>query len=401
MSNLKIGILHYRKNYYTYQRTIVNQVPGCDYIGMHDMYSYLRSGAFRLRRLVGKKRINSFNLNNLFQDFGLNQVDLLHLFNGVNLSAHHKWLTTFETIVPRLTSTLESREADGLTLTDFSGLNGRCLKALAATSCKALLPLSQNARDAQISLMRHAPAELAEAIAAKMRVLHPPQNTLIHQFSEKPRRADGKIRFIFVGYAFFRKGGREILQAFEKLVREEHLPIELTLISSISPKDYTSTITLEDIQAAKDRITQNRDWIDYYPELTNDLVIQKMMQSDVGLLPTYADTYGLSVIEFQASGCPVITTNIRAIPEMNTPDTGWLIDVPKDALGEALYRTAAERVTLSEQITRGLLRSVREICQHPELVAHKGQAALEKVIRDHDPARYSETLSQIYQNALK
>jgi glycosyltransferase involved in cell wall biosynthesis len=401
LTSIKIGTLAYRQQYYTYQRTIMNLVPDCEYTGLRDVYSYLRAAVLRFNQLVGSNRLNYFNLNNLFHDFGFNRVDLLHLFNGVDLSGRHRWLTSFETIVPRLTSTLEPRDAAGLRHPSFNGLNGRALRALAADNCKALLPLSQNARAAQLSLMQDAPAELADAIAVKMRVLHPPQPLLIQSLDEKPRRAGGKIRFLFVGASFFRKGGREILLAFEKLVCEERLPVELVLISSISPDDYTRKVTPADIQSVRDFIAQNGDWVTLYPAVPNEFVLEQMRQADVGLLPTYADTYGLSILEFQAAGCPVITTNVRAIPEMNTPETGWVIEVPKDTLGEALYRTTAERADLSEHIIQGLLRSVREICQQPELLTRKGQAALRRVVRDHDPASYTRVLTDIYQQALR
>ena len=42
-----------------------------------------------------------------------------------------------------------------------------------------------------------------------------------------------------------------------------------------------------------------------------------MATSHIGLLPTYNDSYGYSVIEFFSYGCPVITTNILALPEIN------------------------------------------------------------------------------------
>ncbi len=49
-----------------------------------------------------------------------------------------------------------------------------------------------------------------------------------------------------------------------------------------------------------------------------------MRTADIGMLPSYADTYGFSVLEAQA-GNAVITTDIRALPEVNNPAVGWLI----------------------------------------------------------------------------
>ena len=63
-------------------------------------------------------------------------------------------------------------------------------------------------------------------------------------------------------------------------------------------------------------------WISYVPKLTNNETLELMKKSHIGLLPTYADTYGYSVLEFQAAGCPVITTNVRALPEINNNNLG-------------------------------------------------------------------------------
>jgi len=49
----------------------------------------------------------------------------------------------------------------------------------------------------------------------------------------------------------------------------------------------------------------------------------------LALLPTCAETHGDVVLEAQANGCPVITTDIRTLPEINPSEIGYLIEVPK------------------------------------------------------------------------
>jgi glycosyltransferase involved in cell wall biosynthesis len=121
-----------------------------------------------------------------------------------------------------------------------------------------------------------------------------------------------------------------------------------------------------------------------------------MRAADVGLLPSYADTYGFSVLELQACGVPVITTDIRALPEINNAAFGWLIKVPKNALGEALYTTAEEREALSQSIRSDLAQIVRDIAADPVQIAVKGTAALERIRKEHDPATYADALRQVY-----
>lgn len=59
-----------------------------------------------------------------------------------------------------------------------------------------------------------------------------------------------------------------------------------------------------------------------------------MKNSHVGLLQTWSDTYGYSVLEFQACACSVITTDLRALPEINNNEVGWLIELPKNIFKE-------------------------------------------------------------------
>ncbi len=130
-------------------------------------------------------------------------------------------------------------------------------------------------------------------------------------------------------------------------------------------------------------------------------MLELLKNADVGLLPTWADTYGLSVLEAQASGCPVITTNVRALPEINNNHVGWLIKVPKDELGEAIYATDEDRQKLSQSIQSGLESDIRSIVADPSVIALKGQAALDQIRAEHDPQAYAESLRQIYRAALE
>ena len=86
-----------------------------------------------------------------------------------------------------------------------------------------------------------------------------------------------------------------------------------------------------------------------------------LKNTHVGLLPSYADTYGYSVLEAQSFGCPVITTNIRAMPEINNSKKGWIIKVDKDSLNNAKLNTKRERINFSKNLTDQLEFIIRNI----------------------------------------
>jgi glycosyltransferase involved in cell wall biosynthesis len=243
-------------------------------------------------------------------------------------------------------------------------------------------------------------SEFSTPILEKLRVLHPAQDVLVDSVTPKEYDQQHPIRFVFVGAGFFRKGGRELFRTFQKLAGEEGLPIRLVVVSSLRIEPYAAQETEEDVAWARQIIAGKPQWLEYYQELTNSEVLEILKTADVGLLPTWADTYGLSVLEAQASGCPVITTDVRALPEINNNRVGWLIRVPKDELGEAIYTTTEDRQNLSQQIQAGLENTIRSIIADPSVIAIKGQAALERIRVEHSPEDYAERLRQIYQAAL-
>jgi glycosyltransferase involved in cell wall biosynthesis len=106
-------------------------------------------------------------------------------------------------------------------------------------------------------------------------------------------------------------------------------------------------------------------------------------------------------LEAQACGLPVISTDVRALPEINNTDIGWIIRVPKNDLGEALYFTAEERERLSQQIQAGLKAIIHNIVADPSVIFEKAIKSIERIREMHDPTAYAQKLRGIYQDALQ
>ncbi|NLW72701.1 MAG: glycosyltransferase family 4 protein [Chloroflexi bacterium] len=391
----RIGVLEYRTGFYTYLRTIMNKLPEAEYVPVRDLFSLRRRLALKVNRMIGKPLIPTFDLNNQFEDFDINKVDLLHLMNGVSYGKT-PWVVSFETIVPRLTELVTRHQGANRGEALLTPSVRRALEALGGNACRQLIAWSENSAKIQKDLLREFPAEFSQPILNKLMVLHPPQEVLSKVKPMRAPTAEEPLRFVLVGAAFFRKGGRELFEAFRKLHEEEGLPVRLVVISSLRLEPYAAHESEFDVDWAKDVIDSKPKWLEYYASLPNEQVLSLMKQADVGLLPSWADTYGLSVIEAQACGCPVITTDIRAFPEMNNNRVGWMIKVPKNELGEALYTNETDRQLLSETIRKGLEEIVREIVGNPQLIVDKGTLALEKIKDQHDPRRYADALRSVY-----
>lgn len=397
---MKIGVLSYRFEYYPYLRNIINKLPEAEYIPVKDLYSTIRRIILSVNRRSGRDLFSTFDLNNQFDDFEINKVDILHFSNGVSYG-HTPWVAHFETFLPRFSDLLKRTHGKTKNPLKMTPLIQRGLHALGSPSCKRIIAMSQAAANLQKDLLLELPLKEHTRILSKLTVLHPPQETLVECCVKRTYDKSNPIRFILVGAGFFRKGGREILNVFDHLITSENLPIQLVLVSSLRLDTYASKETQSDIVWAEQFIKDRCDWIEYYETLPHHKVMELMKTCDIGLLPTYADTYGFSVLEAQACGCPVISTDVRALPEINNMDVGWIIRVPKNNLGEALYSTSEERDRLSQLIQSGLEEIIRGITADPSVIFTKGIKAIERIRKHHDPTLYAKQLREIYQTALE
>lgn len=322
-------------------------------------------------------------------------VDLIHGFNDVGFG-DLPWISTFETVAPRYhrTRSLHHGPSPGFEKLASDPYVKRGMEALAAPSCRALIAMSECNLSMQRSFLRHFPG-LAPEIEAKLIQMHPPQPVL---GSVRDPSDDPGIALLFVGNSFFRKGGMEMLRAVAHI--RERYPVTLTIVSGLHIDPYARHETRDQVAEARRIIETNSHWITHYERLENAEVTRLMCQADVGLLPTWADTYGYVVLEYQAAGCPVVSSNVRALPEMNDEESGWLIEVPKNDYGEGLYTTASDRAVMARVIQQGIEETLDRICTHPGQIHQRSVGALARIRAKHDPDRYAQWILDLYQEAV-
>ena len=318
-------------------------------------------------------------LNCLHHDRPFANTHLIHLINCISITST-PWVVSYEHYLPRW---------------DWDSQRG--WKYLASPACKKIIAMSRWAQKFQESLLgKH--AEFSDAIRPKFCMVTPSQEMLVERYDDKVLDPE-RITFTLVGTDFFRKGGREILEAFVQLV-EEKLPVHLTIVSTLDYGDYASRATEEEHTRARTLIARMGEHVTHHESLDNAHVLELFRRSHVGLLPTYHDTYGFSALEAQGAGCPVITTDSNALPEFNDDKVGWLISVPKDEHGVVRYVTPADREQLSQCIREGLLRIVRQICSDPSVIRAKGERVLNQIRQDFSPDDRVRQMEEIYREVL-
>jgi glycosyltransferase involved in cell wall biosynthesis len=357
---------------YNERRNFIDlELDGFELVRRYDLATIPRRAFFRL---FG--RVHPFFNNVHYLPFG-DGVSLYHFFNTVSFG-RTPWITTFETAVPRWNTD------------SILGLG-----ALAGKACKRLIAMSKCAERIQRDILNQHSA-VAQEISAKLAVRLPAQRVL----REHPKeREDGPLTFVFVGADFFRKGGAEVLTAFERLLQVREA--RLIVVSALEFGDYASRATSDDRRRAISLMGRHPTSIVHHWRLPNQRVLDLLLQADVALLPTLADTFGYSVLEAQASACPVVTTNVRALPELNNDRVGWVLPLPLDDWGNAHNVSAAALQKLRAELAERLCDIMLSIVDDPADVRRRGQCAVDRIRSEHDPAEAARFLEGVYSEALK
>lgn len=369
-----IKVIYYQDSGYNIQRNLVDL--------SFEKYSVQKKiGLFKtISHLHYKLKGGSPLLGNTHWELFKKSDAIWHFWNRVSFGKT-PWVVTYETFIPRWPGRTNKFKRKGV-------------EAIANDKCKKLIALSNCAKKFQIRYLQENFSTFVDQIRKKITIIHPPQKLLINSMEEKKLSTD-KLVFTIIGSDFFRKGGSEILQVFDRLLVDK-APIELNIISTLDYGDYASKATVDDLRHAKYLINKYSDNIHHFDRLPNSEVLAMLKNSHVGLLPTYGDTYGYSVLEAQASGCPVITTDIRALPEINNNECGWVINVPKNRWGNGVIDTTEERSKFSVIIQEKLSDIITDLISNPSQILAKGKCSLERIKEEHNPVDVACRVEKVY-----
>lgn len=330
-----------------------------------------------LNGLLKRARRGSQYLANTHQEPAWPKVDLCHLWRMVS-SGRTPWVVSTSVGLPF--GWPRRWYEHGLSL-------------LASDRCRRIIVNSRSALERQRYKAEMYPAYM-DAVTRKTEILYPPQEPCIESWEEKGCVEDA-LTLAFVGHLFFQKGGAEIVRVLSDMV-SHGADIRLVVVSNLKDAYRMGEIDgrVEERARIADKL-KNERWIEWYRRLPHAEVMRVFRRAHIGLLPSYAEAFGYSVVEAQANGCATITTDVFALPEINHSKVGWLIPV---AEGESVPRRAPEDA--SGRIEAGLRNALEEAMQNRDLVRAKGEAAIERIKREHCPDRHADRLRMIYEMAL-
>jgi glycosyltransferase involved in cell wall biosynthesis len=221
---------------------------------------------------------------------GSGDADVIHACSGIMIKNKRPWVIDTEHVA----------SFAGFETGRLEKVRREVERMLASPYCKKIMPWTNAG---QMSILNGLDAS---SFREKIEVVYPAIEPI-----KTAREKHEKTSLLFISVRFFTKGGRELMEAYQQL--EKKYDIDLTVISSVPEamkKQYPEVKFLE-------------------PNIPRKDIVEKFFpKTDIFILPSYMDTFGMVFLEAMASGIPSISTNVFAIPEI-LGKSGLCTDVSK------------------------------------------------------------------------
>jgi len=179
-----------------------------------------------------------------------------------------------------------------------------------------------------------------------------PNGIDLNEFENVPvqRGSDGELTILFVGRCYPRQKGLEYLVRAIQLLPSRH-KVRLKIVG----EDWGGVLSLR----ALARALAVEDQVTFTGPLPRRDVIRAYGSSDIFVLPSLFEPFGIVLLEAMASGVPVVASRIGGIAEVvQDGETGLLVPPGNSqALAEALGRLISDPSLRSRMGEAGRLRA--------------------------------------------
>ena len=143
---------------------------------------------------------------------------------------------------------------------------------------------------------------------------------------------------LYIGRLETKKNIQGLIRAFELLKKKYQVSHQLILVG---PKGYGS----DKIRFKKDVIEKG-----YISEREKTQLLQK---ADMFVLPSFYEGFGMPLLEAQAAGCPVITSNVSSMPEV--AGEGAILVEPRNVeeICQAMYKVISDKDLRKRLVNQG------------------------------------------------
>ncbi|TVR38181.1 MAG: glycosyltransferase family 1 protein [Cryomorphaceae bacterium] len=175
---------------------------------------------------------------------------------------------------------------------------------------------------------------------------NPTDKNKINSFKEQ--FTNGQPYFLFVGSMHPRKNIQRLLQAFDLARKKILKPHKLVLAGE---KYWWN----DDIKQSYEQM-EFRDDVVFTGRISNELLVMALSGATALTFVPYFEGFGIPILEAFATGCPVITSNITAMPEVSGEAALLVNPFSEEVIAEAMARMAQEPQLALSLATKGAER---------------------------------------------
>ena len=166
---------------------------------------------------------------------------------------------------------------------------------------------------------------------------------------------------LFIGRLETKKNIHGLIKAFNLLKEKYQVPHKLVLVGPISRSDlFNKGLTLQVATLKRSRlrgrtfeVVSKRSDLELLGYVSEQEKWQLLKNADLFVLPSFYEGFGMPILEAQAAGCPVITSNISSMPEV-AGDGAVLIDPKKiEQIAQIMYKIISNNQFKNDLITKG------------------------------------------------
>jgi len=339
------------------------------------------------KTLLGKyyqsKKITT-KLSRIFQIFHLPRMvyipnikeDLIHSSRGIIILNKKPWVIDLEH--PASFAGMDPE------LWKKSSLLRKIVKEkLASPYCKKIMMHCEASKKDLLNTLN------CSEIKDKLEVLYPA--THIPKRLKKTKRKK-KIVILSVLSLFYAKGGLYVLEAFSRL-EKKYKNVELWIKSDV-PEEIKQKYNSRNIK--------------YFPYKTEilpreELLKKYYMNADIFLYPTFADTFGYSLLDAMIARLPIVASDNFAIPEIvEDGKNGYIIKFPFSFSNEGTKIDNKRLIKTNKKVVEEIAKKCSKLIKNKRLRRKMGNYGYKLVSkRKFSIKERNKKLLQIYREAIK
>lgn len=133
---------------------------------------------------------------------------------------------------------------------------------------------------------------------------NPLSDNIIEQISQISGIDRKAKQLLYVGHVYKTKGVVELVEGCRDIEG-----ITLRIVGKYTQEIYDELMLIS-------ATSKKTDWIHFLGEMPHEEVLKEFMSADLFVFPSYTEGFPNVILEAMACGCPIIATNVGAIPEM-------------------------------------------------------------------------------------